>query len=54
MRYANLTSCYIDGIYLHGDVAFDAPLFFTEGNLWMGCPVRAAPEEFEYIVSLSP
>jgi Dual specificity phosphatase, catalytic domain len=56
MRQTDLTSHHIEGISLHGDVPFGIPLFsHIEGNLWMGgCPVRSAPEEFKYIVSLYP
>ena len=56
MRQTDLTSHHIEGISLHGDVSFGVPLFsHIEGNLWMGgCPVRSAPEEFKYIVSLYP
>ena len=56
MRRADLTSHHVEGISLHRDVPFDVPLFsHIEGNLWMGgCPVRSAPEEFKYIVSLYP
>ena len=56
MRQADLTSHYIEGISLHGGVPLEIPLFsHIEGNLWMGgCPVRSAPREFKYIVSLYP
>jgi len=56
MKQSDLTSHYIEGISLHRGVPFDVPLFsHIEGNLWMGgCPVRSAPEEFKYIVSLYP
>lgn len=54
MKLADLTSHHIEGIALHGDTPFNVPLFsHIKGNLWMGgCPVKAAPDEFEYIVSL--
>lgn len=56
MKQADLTSHHIEGITLHGDAPFSVPLFsHIKGNLWMGgCPVKSAPEEFEYIVSLYP
>nr|AFD03261.1 hypothetical protein [uncultured bacterium W4-87b] len=56
MKLADLTSHHIEGMSLHGDTPFKIPLFsHIEGNLWMGgCPVKVAPEEFEYIVSLHP
>ena len=56
MKLADLTSHHIEGMSLHGDTPFKIPLFLhIEGNLWMGgCPVKVAPEEFEYIVSLHP
>lgn len=56
MKQADLTSHHIEGITLHGDVPFAVPLFsHIKGNLWMGgCPVKSAPEEFKYIVSLYP
>jgi len=56
MKLADLTSHHIEGIALHGDTPFNVPLFsHIEGNLWMGgCPVKSAPEEFKYIVSLYP
>lgn len=56
MKQADLTSHHVEGISSYRDVPFNVPLFsHIEGNLWMGgCPVRSAPEEFEYIVSLYP
>ena len=54
MKLADLTSHHIEGMSLHGDTLFKIPLFsHIEGNLWMGgCPVKVAPNEFEYIVNL--
>ncbi len=54
MKLADLTSHHIEGFALHGDTPFKVPLFsHIQGNLWMGgCPVKVAPNEFEYIVNL--
>ena len=54
MKLADLTSHHIEGIAVHGDTPFNVPLFsHIEGNLWMGgCPIKSAPDDFEYIVSL--
>lgn len=56
MRKADLTSHKIEGITLQKNKYLDIPLFsHIIGNLWMGgCPVRTAPEEFRFIVSLYP
>jgi len=56
MKLADLVSHHIEGIALHGNTPFSVPLFsHIEGNLWMGgCPVKFAPKEFKYIVSLYP
>lgn len=56
MKLADLTTHHIEGIALHGDIPFKVPLFsHIVGNLWMGgCPVKSAPDEFKYIVSLYP
>jgi len=54
MKLADLTSHHIEGFALHGNTPFKVPLFsHIQGNLWMGgCPVKVAPNEFEYIVNL--
>jgi hypothetical protein len=52
---ADFQSHRIEGFAVHGG-QFSVPLFSQVlGNLWMGgCPVEAAPKEFDYVVSLYP
>lgn len=53
---ADLNTHHIEGFARMGNKAFCVPLYsHIAGNLWTGgCPVRVAPHEFQFIVSLYP
>ena len=53
---ADLNTHHIEGIARMGNKTFRVPLYsHITGNLWTGgCPVEAAPQEFQFIICLYP